>query len=83
MISCNSFHELGTSRLCLNAALKTCASLAKLQIYNYAGILVAEQKVNNQSKVIVSVKEYPVGLYLYKLVDGVNTISKGKFNVIK
>jgi hypothetical protein len=27
MISCNSFHELGTSRLYLNAALKTCASL--------------------------------------------------------
>jgi hypothetical protein len=40
-------------------------------------------KVNHQSKLMVSVKEYPVGLYLYKLVDGVNTISKGKFNVIK
>ncbi len=54
-----------------------------MEVYNIYGSLVKEVHVNNRSKIIISTRDMPSGIYYYQVKLGNNSVGKNKIMVIK
>ncbi len=54
-----------------------------MEVYNIYGSLVKEVHVNNRSKIIISTRDMPSGIYYYQVKLGNNVVGKDKIVIMK